>query len=77
MIHRSNTHIAPALDFAFGCHHSVRRVVSAPGGRSHGVCCACGAKLHKPTPKIVDKFRQWQQIWLNVIFLLKGAFHAA
>jgi hypothetical protein len=76
MMRRAMISIAAVLDFLFGCHHSKLRGVFTIGGRSYPVCRTCGARLHRSTPKIDDKFRQWLQIWLNVTFLLKGAFHA-
>lgn len=41
----SMTHIATALDWVFGCHHSNLSRVFTIRGRSYVVCCDCGAEF--------------------------------
>ncbi len=55
-------HIAAALHFLFSPNHREGR-----GGTAR----------RRPTPKVVDKFRQWQQMRLNLVFLLKGSVTAS
>ncbi len=65
-------HIAAALHFLFGPNHRDGRVFTI----SRGIYLASGnggTARRRPTPKIVDKLRQWQQMRLNLVFLLKGS----